>query len=91
MDKILSYLGDKVKQNDATLFDDFRTIVLMNDKELVIKIWDTFPNYVWTYLNSHLFEELHQKGQKDMLELFIKNNKLCGGSYLLLENEGLNI
>ena len=91
MDKILSYLGDKVNQNDATLFDDFRRIVLMNDKELVKTIWDTFPNYVWTCLNSHLFEELQQKGRKDMLELFIKNNKLCGGSYLLLEKEGSDI
>lgn len=58
----------------------FRRVVLLNDKELVKRIWEAFPLHAWTYACGFLFEELSREGMRDMMELFIEQHKLHGGA-----------
>lgn len=74
--KLITLLEEKHIKGDNILFDDFRAIVLLNDKSLVQLIWDYFPGASWTYACGHLFEEMSFRGMYDMLEMFIARNKL---------------
>lgn len=76
----LSSFAEKIEKNDCTIFEDFRTIVLRNDIELIHRIWKQFPTYAWTCLSGHLFEDLSYRGMYHLIDLFIENNKLWGGA-----------
>lgn len=78
--EIFTKFEKQIKDNDPLILEDFRQIVLNNNIELIHAIWDKFPNYVWPCISGHLFEDLSWRGMYDMIDMFIKHDKLWGGA-----------
>ena len=76
----MEHLRELHAVQDWRVYSEFVEIVMSNSIELVLQIWEEFPNADWTYGASHVVDELYRRGLFDMLHLFAKHKKLSNAA-----------